>query len=63
MQEIHEEQDPEKRKQLMQAHRQSMHEGMKMMHGMGGRGMMGMMHEEKHKPMKGEAEEMPKKKH
>ena len=53
MQAIHEETDPEKRRVLMQAHRQSMHEGMKMMHGMGGHGMMGMMHVNKHKGMKG----------
>lgn len=52
MQAIHEETDPEKRKVLMQAHRQSMHEGMKMMHGNGGHGMMGMMHGDKHKGMK-----------
>jgi hypothetical protein len=55
MQAIHEETDPEKRKVLMQAHRQSMHEGMKMMHGKGGHGMM---HGKKHKGMKGKTEEM-----
>ena len=44
MQAIHAEKDPEKRRILMEAHRQSMHEGMQMMHGMGGNGRMGMMH-------------------
>ena len=62
MQEVHEEQDPEKRKQLMQAHRQSMHEGMSMMHDMGGKGMMGMMHGgEMHHGMKDKSAETPKK--
>ena len=53
MQAIHAEKDPAIRKQLMQAHRQSMHEGMQMMHGMGGNGKMGMMHKENGKAMKG----------
>ncbi len=44
MQAIHAEKDPEKRRILMQAHRQSMHEGMRMMHGRDGNGRMGMMH-------------------
>lgn len=43
---IHAEKDPEKRRILMEAHRQSMHEGMEMMHGMGGNGRMGMMHKQ-----------------
>lgn len=63
MQAIHEETDPEKREVLMQAHRQSMHEGMKIMHGMGGHGMMGMMHGEKHKGMKGKTGKMSEKEH
>ena len=54
MQAIHAEKNPEKGKQLMQAHRQSMHEGMKMMHKMGHKGKMGMMHGEKHKANKKE---------
>ena len=49
MQAIHDEKDPAKRKQLMQAHRQSMHEGMKMMRRMGGTGRMGMMHGDRQK--------------
>lgn len=53
MQAIHAEKDPAIRKQLLQAHRQSMHEGMQMMHGMGGNGKMGMMHKENGKAMKG----------
>ncbi len=52
MQAIHAEKDPAIRKQLMQAHRQSMHEGMQMMHGMGGKGKMGMMNKENDKAMK-----------
>jgi len=43
MQAIRAEKDLDKRNELMQAHRKSMHEGMEMMHGMGG-GMMGMKH-------------------
>jgi hypothetical protein len=61
MQAIHAEKDPEKRKQLMQEHRKSMHEGMEMMHGMMGGGMMMGMHGDaskengkKHKHGKGE---------
>jgi len=53
MQAIHAEKDPAIRKQLMLAHRQSMHEGMQMMHGMGGKGSMGMMHKDNNKAMKG----------
>ena len=60
MQAIHAEKDPEKRRQLMQAHRQSMHEGMGMMHDMGGRGMMGMMHGDNQKARKGESEDSDK---
>ena len=52
MQAIREEADPEKRKVLMQAHRQSMREGMKMMRGNGGQGMMSMMHGDRNKGMK-----------
>lgn len=47
MEEIHATKDPEKRKQLMQEHMQSMHEGMQMMKGMGGGMMMGMMGDKK----------------
>lgn len=53
MQAIHAEKDPAIRKQLMQAHRQSMHQGMQMMHGMGHKGKMGMMHKENGNTMKG----------
>jgi hypothetical protein len=55
MQAIHAEKDPVKRKELMQAHRKSMHEGMQMMmQDMGGNGMMGgMMHGGKQKAMMG----------
>jgi len=63
MQAIHEETDPEKRKVLMQAHRKSMHEGMEMMHGMGGHGMMGMMHGERHKGMGSKAGKMSENEH
>ncbi len=62
MQAIHEETDPEKRKVLMQAHRQSMHEGMKMMHGKGDHGMMGMMYG-KHKGSKGKMDDHARMQH
>ena len=49
MQAIHAEKDPEKRRALMEAHRQSMHEGMEMMNSMCGKGRMGMMHRDDNK--------------
>lgn len=42
---IHTTDDPEKRDELLQKYRQSMHEGMRMMRGMGGGMMKGMMGE------------------
>lgn len=60
MQAIHAEKDPEKRRQLMQAHRQSMHEGMSMMHDMGGKGMMGMMHGDGQKAKEDDGEDSDK---
>jgi hypothetical protein len=41
MQQIQATTDPQARRKLMQEHMQSMREGMKMMHGMGGKDMMG----------------------
>jgi hypothetical protein len=43
MDEIHATKDPKKRKMLMHEHMKNMHKGMKMMRGMGGDMMMGMM--------------------
>jgi len=47
MDEIHATKDPKKRKQLMHEHMQTMHKGMKMMRGMGGGTMKGMMGDKK----------------
>jgi len=55
MQAIHAEKDLDKRKELMQAHRKSIREGMKMMmQDEGDKGKMGMTKEEIHKAMKDE---------
>ncbi len=55
MQAIRAEKDLDKRKELMQAHRKSIREGMKMMmQDDGDKGMMGMKKEEIHEAMKGE---------
>lgn len=55
MQAIRAEKNLDKRKELMQAHRKSIREGMKMMmQDDGDKGMMGMKKEEIHEAMKGE---------
>jgi hypothetical protein len=55
MQAIRAEQDLDERKKLMQAHRKTIRDGMKMMmEDEGGKGKMGKMKEEIHKAMKGE---------